>query len=322
MDTLCLLRPLIFVAAIAAPLCAREPITELLVRTSDLNEAGRFRAAIDTIEPLLHSQNHTVNDAETGVAWNLRGLALQGLSNQDEARRSYETAIRTLCGLPDQQAQCASALDNLGSLQAEIGQLENSKSLRTRARKMYEVVLDHAGMARVSTELALVAMGQGNRKEARRDLAEASQEESMVPEPKIGDLAWVLSAQCLQYERDGDASSALTAINRAIELWTQHYGPGYYLLAAGYSTRGKAHDMLHDYASAEKDMEHSLEMLTANGQGETRVYYLTEISYSQVLRHLGQKAEASRMESAARGGLENLRHQECGGCTISAASFR
>ncbi len=321
MATLCLLRSLIFVAAVAAPLYAQESITESLVRASDLNEAGRFRAAIDTIEPLLHSQNHKPNDGETGVAWNLRGLALQGLGNQDEARRSYETAIRTLCGLPGPPA-CASALDNLGSLEAEIGQLESSKSLRIRARKMYEALSDHAGMARVSTELALVAMGQGNRNETRRDLAEAFQEESMIPEPKFGDLAWMLSARCLQYERDGDASSALTAINRAIELWTQHYGPEYYLLAAGYSTRGRAYDMLRDYASAGKDMEQSLKILTANSQRETRVYYLTEISYAQVLRHLGQKAEASRMESVAHAGLEDLRHRECGGCTISAASFR
>lgn len=322
MAILYLLHSLILVAVAAAPLGAQESITESLVRTSELNEAGRFRAAIDTIEPLLHSQGRESNDAVTGVAWNLRGLSLQGLGNHDEARRSYENAIRILCGSADQQAQCASALDNLGSLEAEIDQLENSKSLRIRARKMYEVLMDHAGMARISTELALVAMGQGNRKEARRDLAEAFHEESLVPEPKIGDLAWMLSVQCLQYERDGEAQSALTAINRAIELWTQRYGPEYYLLAAGYSTRGRAYDMLRDYASAGKDLEQSLEILTANSQRETRVYYLTEISYAQVLRHSGQKGEASRLESVANAGLEDLRHRACGGCTISAASLR
>ena len=318
----CLFRSLLLAAAVAAPLDAQEPTPESLVRTSALNEAGRFRAAIETIEPFLDSQNRTSHDAATGVAWNLRGLALQNLGNQDDARRSYETAIRILCNSPDEQAQCASALDNLGSLQAEIGQLENSKSLRTQARKMYEVLMDHAGMARTSTELALIAIGQGHRKDARRDLADAFHEESLVPEPKTGDLAWMFSAQCVQYERDGDPRSALVAINRAIELWTQHYGPEYYLLAAGYSTRGKVDDMLREYAGAAQDMRHSLEVLTVNGQRESSVYYLTEVSYAQVLRHLGQKDEASRMESVGRAGLESLRHRQCAGCTISAASLR
>jgi tetratricopeptide (TPR) repeat protein len=317
----CLFRSLLLAAAVAAPLDAQEPTPESLIRTSALNEAGRFRAAIDTIDPFLDSQNRTAHDAATGVAWNLRGLALQNLGNQDDARRSYETAIRILC-TPDEQEQCASALDNLGSLQAEIGQLQNSKSLRTRARKMYEVLMDHAGVARTSTELALIAMGQGHRKDARRDLADAFHEESLVPEPKIGDLAWMFSAQCVQYERDGDARSALAAINRAIELWTQHYGPEYYLLAAGYSARGRVDDMLRDYAVAAKDMQHSLEVLTVNSQRETSVYHLTEVSYAQVLRHLGQKDEASRMESVGRAGLETLRHRQCAGCTISAASLR
>jgi hypothetical protein len=165
-------------------------------------------------------------------------------------------------------------------------------------------------------------MSQGNRKDARRDLADAFHEESLVREPKIEDLAWMFSVQCVQYERDGDARSALVAINRAIELWTQHYGPEYYLLAAGYSTRGRVYDMLQDYAGATKDMQHSLEILTANSQRETSVYYLTEVSYAQVLRHLGQRGEASRMESVGRAGLEGLRQRQCTGCTISAANLR
>ena len=312
----------VFVLAAVVPLCAQELVTERLARASALNEQGSFRAALDALTPVLDAQGIGAKEAPAGVAWNLRGLALQSLGNRNEARRSYETAIGILRALPDQQALYASALDNLGSLLAEIGQLDASRSLRMQARELFKSLDDHGGMARTSTELALVAMGRGNRKEARNDLADAFREESLVLKPKIGDIAWMYSAQCLEYEREGDPRPALAAIDHAIALWIQLYGANYYLLSAGYSIRGRVFDMLRDYQSAVNDLRHALELLTQNSESDKSVYYLTQISYAQVLRHSGLKREASQMESSARAALEGLRHQQCGGCTVSAASLR
>jgi tetratricopeptide (TPR) repeat protein len=303
-------------------LCAQESAMEQVTRAGALNDQGKFRTAIELIEPVLFSNAHGSNDALIGVAWNIRGLAFQALGDLDKARRSYEAAIGILRGVPAQETQLASALDNLGSLNAELGQLEESKSLRIRAKQLFESLSDHSGVARILSNLALVAIAQGNRKEARHNLAGAFYEESFVPVPDVGDLAAMYSTQCLEDEREGDFRAGLAAINRAIQLWTEHYGSDYYLLAAGYSLRGRAYGGLRDYQNALHDLQHSLLLLKENSEEGSRVYLLTELSYAQVLRDSGMKREASQTESEARSALEGLRHRRCDARTISAESLR
>ena len=312
----------VLVIATAVVVPAQESVTEQVTRAAALNDQGNFRAAIELVEALLHSNVLPPNDAMDGVAWNIRGLALQSLGERDEARRSYEAAIRILRVAPSQHAQFASALDNLGSLKADMGQFEESKSLRIRAKQLYESVSDHAGVARTLGNLALVAMGEGKGREARRYLDAAFSEESKVPAPNVGDLAGINSAQCLQDERDGHFGAALPAINRAIDLWTQQYGADYYLLAPSYSLRGRAYEGLGDNQQALNDLKHSIMLLKENGQTNSRVYLLTEISYAQVLRKTGLKSDATRIESDARTALQSLSRQQCARCTTSAESLR
>ena len=313
---------LVLVIGSGACLCSPESNLELLNRAAALNDQGQFRAAIELIEPLLVFESHKPDEAVAGVAWNIRALALQNLGNRDEARRSYETALRILRAVPDLSIQYATALDNLGSLEADSGQFAESKALRIRAKELYESVSDHAGAARISSNLALIALGQQNRKEARHYLTDAFYEESLVSTPDLRDLAWIDGVACLVFEGEGDFQAALDPIDRAIALWTRHYGSKYYLLALGYSLRGRVYDALRDYQRATTDLQHSLSLLSENNQSDTKVYFLTEIAYARVLRNSGMKSDASRVESQAQAALERLRHQQCGGCTISAATVR
>ncbi len=111
----------------------------MLTRAAALNAEGKFRAAFESVQPLLDPNTQKLDNTMAGVAWNIRGLALQNMGNLDEARRSYESAIQILRALPDQKIQYANALDNLGSLEADNGQLNESKVLRIRAMELYDV---------------------------------------------------------------------------------------------------------------------------------------------------------------------------------------
>ena len=295
---------------------------EVLARAADLNDKGRFRAALELLQPLLDSKTQKLDHAIVGVAWNIRGLALQDLGNLDDARRSYETAIQILRGTPEQTIQYATALNNLGSLEADEGLLSESKKLRIRARELFESVSDHAGASRTSCHLALVALGLGNRTEARRYLADANYDEALVSSPDVRDLAWMFGTESMLDEADGNFQAALDPINRAIDLWTHHYGPKYYALAMAYAVRGRLYQRLRDDSHAGEDLENSLILLTENDQTDSKVYFSTKIMYAQVLRDLGKKEDASRMESEARSALQRLRHQQCAGCTISAQGIR
>jgi tetratricopeptide (TPR) repeat protein len=314
----------LLVVAVAAisNLCAQQSSLDVLTRAAALNAEGKFRIALELVQPLLDSNTQKLDNAIAGVAWNIRGLALQNLGNLDQARRSYESAIKILRGLTDQEIQYANALDNLGSLEADNGQLKESKVLRLRAMESYGSAGDHAGVARTASSLAVLELALGSRKEARHYLAHANHEEAQIAVPDPRNLAWTFGAECLLDEADGNLQAALDRINRVINLWTQHYGSKYYLLPSAYSIRGRLYHVLGDDLRAQEDLRHSLMLLSENDEGNSKLYFLVEIMYARVLRNSGKKDDASRMESHARSALERLRHKQCAGCTISADGAR
>lgn len=313
---------LLVVAGAVSSVCAQQPAVEVLTRAATLDDEGNFRAAAELVQPLLASKAQKLDNAVIGVAFNIRGLAVQNLGNLDEARRSYESAIEILRGIPDQKIQYAAALDNLGSLEADSGQLRDAKALRIRAKALYESAGDHAGAARSASNLAIIALALANRKEARQFLADTHHQQSLVSHPDARDLAWISGVECLLDEAEGNFPAALDQINRAIDLWTQRYGSKYYVLGSAYSVRGRLDHALGYDSRAAEDLRHSLALLSENSQEDSKAYFSTEIAYAKVLRDSGMKGEASKLESDARAALERLRHQQCAGCTISAEGIR
>jgi tetratricopeptide (TPR) repeat protein len=297
-----------------------ESLNEQIRRAAELNDEGEFSQTVQLLAPLLVSEGEN-NDPVVGIMWNLYGSALQNTGDQDKARRAYERAIELLRGTPSERSQMASALDNLGSLKAEMGQLLESYSLRIRARDLYKSLDDHAGVARASTNLALVALSQKKLKRMRQFLRDALLAEAQVATPDAGDLAALDIAQALERNTSRDTKGALTCIDRAIELWSQHYGYRYYLLADGYSLRGQLEAILNDREQAMTDYQRSFEILRQHGDQSSRTYFFVEVSYARVLRHFGMAKDADQLEEAAQRGLESARHS-CPGCSISADSFR
>lgn len=313
---------LMFAAGVLPCLCAQQAGLGVLNRAATLNAEGNFRAALDLVQPLLEPNPDSPANAVAGVAWDIRGLAFQNLGNRDDARRSYEAAIKILRVLPGQKIQYANALENLASLEGENGQLRESKALRLRAMDLYGSAGDHAGVSRTASNLAVIELALGSRKEARRYLAAASREEAQVTPPDPLNLAWRFGAECLLDEAEEKYRDGLDRINQVIDLWTREYGSNYYLLASAYSIRGRLFDVLGDDLRAEQDLRHSLSILSGNKEANSTLYFYTEIIYAKVLKNVGNKEEAVRMESSARSALEHLRHQQCAGCTISAEGIR
>jgi tetratricopeptide (TPR) repeat protein len=316
-------KTLAFLLGIAAafPLYAQISPTDEVARAAKLNDEGRFAEANQTIG-LLFAQGRIKDDALTGIAWNIRGMSLENLGDWESARRSYETAVGILRAKPDQIQQYASALDNLGSVKADMGQLQESRSLRIRARQLSRSVDDHVGAARASIGLAIVALALRDRKEARQLLADAFREESLVPNPDVGDLAALNTTRALECLRDGRLNDALYEINHAIGLWTERFGPHCYFLAIDLSFRGQINDALHKVDDARADFRLSLDILKTNNGVDSKVYFIVERAYAKLLRDSGERDEADKLESEAMLGLEGLSRRQCSGCSISADSFR
>jgi hypothetical protein len=47
-----------------------------------------------------------------------------------------------------------------------------------------------------------------------------------------------------------------------------------------------------------------------------------ELTYARVLRATGASAEAAQKEAELSARLDAMRHQQCNGCSISAAGFQ
>lgn len=208
--TLCLLISLV------GQVSAQVALDRRIIQASELNSRGRSDEAINLLRPLLEPQASFSNPADAGIAWNVLALAYQGRGNYDAARRGYERSLAMLRQDSTMKLEFASAMDNLGSLYFKMHELGASKSLRDRAKKLYAEEDNHAGMARASSGLALIALIQERRKEAHRNLDDAFCQIKLVSEPDRGELAALYSIQASLSGHDGDFHAALTAINHTI----------------------------------------------------------------------------------------------------------
>lgn len=322
MNSLLLASFLVVLVGPASDSQTQDSPVKMLERAASLNSSGEFRKALALTDTLLGSDAPKLDDARAGLAWNIRGLALQNLCKFDEARRSYESALKLLRPIPAQTVQYATALDDLGSLEADNGQLTESKTLRIRAKELYDSAGDAAGAARAASSLVIVTLAMGSRKEAHHYMAEAKREQALVKNPDQKDLVWTLGAECLLNEADGRYLAALDGVNRLVAMFTKQFGPRYYLLGSAYLVRGRLYQILADDSRATDDLQRSLSVLADNDEQNSKVYFLAQMTYAKSLRNLGRKGDASQLESGAQAGLERLRHQQCPGCTVSVEGLR
>jgi tetratricopeptide (TPR) repeat protein len=304
------------------PLSAQEEPRTEMARAAALNDRGEFHAAALLLEPLLQPNAHALGRAETGDAWNLLGKAYLFLGEYENARRSFEAAIKVLKDCPGQIHQYAAALNNLGSVELEEGQTESSKILRQKAKQLYQAEGNHTGVARVASNLALIAVQQDRYKDARGFIAEAFQEARVGQQPETNDLAAMYSVQCAIAGHDKDWTAALDAVQREIDLMENLHGPRYFLLASAYALRGQVYGKLREYQKAENDLQNALGGLEKSRDGTSPLYLEVEVAYARVLRDSGSKKEASRLEEKARHSLEELRHRQCTGCSVNVLSLR
>jgi tetratricopeptide (TPR) repeat protein len=303
------------------PLLAQRTTSAPLIQAAKLNNEGQFHSTVALLEPMLRLSSPGLNPDDAGVGWNLLGSAYQELGDHDHARQSYETAIQILKELPGEELQYASALDNLGSVEFDAGQAGSSRILRQEARKVYVAGGDHAGIARTSSNLALIELQQGHRRKAESELAEAFRESGLVQPPDADDLAAMYTIRCSLAAREGNIGEAFAEIDQAIRLWTGEHGEHYYLLPAGYSLRGQAYAELGEFRQAREDMLHALALLKETTGSNTPAYFVTEIAYAHVLQKSGSEQEAESLEKGATASLESFRRQQCADCTVRFWSF-
>lgn len=293
-----------------------------LLQARKLSEQGQSRAAISLLEPLVQREAHALDDTHLGIAWNLLGSAYVNLEDYDKARHCYETAIRILQTVPTEQLQYATALDNLATAELATDHSDAAKALRIRARRVYEGLGNDAGIAIVSSNLAMVNLKQNDLHEARQNLTEAFEAAERTKQLTDNNLAEIYIVKGCLANAERNFQAAVGAFQQAIDLWIRKYGDQFFMLGTAYALRGQAYSDLGDHQKAVADLQHALALLAGTPGPNTPAYFMVEFAYARALRDTGAKRDAARLEKEAKAALISIRTQQCGGCTISAESLR
>jgi tetratricopeptide (TPR) repeat protein len=306
---------------LAVPMRAQKSASDSIVRAFEQWRAGQPKAAIVILEPLLQANPRFDDPRDPGVGWSVLGHSYLDLDQYAEARQAYQRAMAILRPIPSGRGQYASALDNMGMLEASLGQRTAGETLCGKARQIYAEVGDSAGVAITSINLAVIALGRKDFKAARRFLQTAiqSQPERAMNVDDVAAMDEVKSALALH---DGNGEEAISMVQQAIYLWTRAHGPGYFLLSNGYLLRAQVLVHSGEYAGAIADAQHAL-AIAENAVGRNTIdYFSAQRVYAGILRASGAKQEGSCMAKEADSALAALQRRQCSGCTIDASGFR
>jgi tetratricopeptide (TPR) repeat protein len=301
---------------------AQEPPSAFLQHAYVLRNAGDNRAAIALLEPLVGKEPQWSSALERGKAWNLLGAAYQDNGMFREARHCHETAIGILRAVPNAKQELASALDNLGSVENAIGTPESSRSLRESAHRLYAELGDHAGLARTSNNLAVIAIHQEDFMAAKRYAKSAMEYARRAQALDDDDRAALASVSGTIAMHNGDPRTATEYFSGAIAAWTQKHGEQYWMVGLGYSLRAQAYGEISEQRQAFSDMDRALEV-EANSVGKgASLYWRTELLHAGLLRKFGDNATAARLEQTSKTALAQVERTQCAGCVMTVAGFQ
>ncbi|MGC1461264.1 MAG: tetratricopeptide repeat protein [Terracidiphilus sp.] len=287
-----------------------------------LKVQGDFAGAIAILAPIATSPSAGLSDLKKGMVWNLLGSAYQITDNFERAQTCYEKAVAILQRDPSSQAELASAIDNLGSLEETLGHSEASERLRKRAWKIQAALDNHAGLARVSTNLAVIAMNRDDRSAVRGYLAQALQESQLAGDLDDDQIATMNDVQGWLALRDGKPQSALLFLDNAIAHSTRLHGSNSSQVATGLVLRAQAYEKGRDFTDASTDLQQA-ENIFATGLGEnSSLYWNAVLHQAMLLKHEGHESEARSLEKSATSALDNIVREACANCTITAEAFR
>jgi tetratricopeptide (TPR) repeat protein len=307
---------------ITVPVLAGTAEQTQLLQAQKLSDHGEFAQVIQILEPLVHSELGALDDLSRGRAWNMLGPAFEALGNYDVGRRCYEAAIELSRTNPDARSIYASALNNLGSLEIYANQFHAAKAALRKAKGLYAESEDHAGLAEVATNLAILAFDQNNTHGARAFLVDASEEAERAKGLSDSDRAEIYSIKGSVAARDRDFSAAVLNYGQSIDFLIRARGPKCYLVGLQYALRADAFRELGDYSKAKSEITAALLLLGQTVGRNNEIYAKTELNYARLLRAMGAKAEAARTETEAATLLTTIRHRQCNNCSISSAAFR
>ena len=291
-----------------------------LASLPDLSQRGQLLQVIQTANSLLAS--NTLSPSDQGMAYIYLGYAHQQRGEFTQATASYEKALAVVNSDGQHQSDYAATLSTLATVYAQIGQTDTAKHVLLRAIHLFEDDGDHAGSAMIWNDLANIAAERNSHREAHKDMEHAIAESQLAHNVSLGEFAALATTQGRIAELDGDAHSAISNYQHALDLWEQTHQDQQQRMAWLNVLLGGAYLQAGDLANARKTTSLGLSMLaTSSGRGTPR-YHLAELTYSKILDASGAHDQASTLRKEAQSSLNTGTDKQRAQSQISINALR
>lgn len=304
----------------SAPLLGAEDRTTPLASLADLSHRGQIPQVIQTANSLLAEGN--LSPADQAMALTYLGYAHQERGEFAEATASYEKALAIVDRDGRHPSEYAGTLATLGSVYAEIGQIDTAKHILLRAVHLFEQQNDHAGAVIVWNNLATIAAGQHDRNGAHKYMKLCLAESQLATSLTLNQLAALSTTQGSIAELDRDPRTAISDYQHALDLWNQTHQNHQERTAWLDVLLGDAYLQAADIPNARETTHRGLAELEASSGRQTVRYLLAELIYAKVLDAAGSHNEASTLRKEAQSALNTGTDRQRAQSTISISALR
>jgi tetratricopeptide (TPR) repeat protein len=249
----------------------------LLYRHGDLDEAEKFyRESLAMNRKLLGEKHPEIANGLENVA-----MSLQDKGDFSGAEDMYQQALamrRELLG--ENHPDVGRTLMNLASLRYDRGEtrvaIDDMREVLAIYRKAYPG--NHPETARVLNALGFRLFVAGQLAEADRDLTEGLAMRRRLFDESQPDVASSLTNTALLRAAEGKYSEALEMAQQAKGIYTKTLSADHWRTAIAQSAEGTALTGLGRYPEAERDLIHSVQILSKNSGAPAIFRSLTQRS--------------------------------------------
>jgi tetratricopeptide (TPR) repeat protein len=231
------------------------PTHQRLVAAFDMENAGKPQQAIAAAEALIGSR--ALARFDQVQALDLEGISYGDLDEPEKAVHALEEAAHLLG--PQDHQEMAAVLNNMAGIYREWGHSSIAEYLYERAFQQAEAAARHGDMARVSSNLAGLALSEKENRAARNYLRRCDSEAKQATDLDDDDRGGMASMHGWLALNEGHARAALEQYRHALELWRRKHGEQHPSTAWGRLLVGKAEAMAGDRDAGLRNMREGLD---------------------------------------------------------------
>ncbi len=253
----------------------------------------------------LQAKTPNMSAVQAGQIWSHLGTLYQDAGMYGQSERAFEHAMRLLTIAPVSNPDLATAIDNMGTLYMERGNMKEAEHAESKALKIREESHLESELPKSWYHLATLYLREHHAAKAREFAERATSaffaDRNAVPEDKTGSLLVLASALCQR----GKYPEAIAKLQEAFRMTKDIYGPDAF--PAGFSgfLLGYAYWKSGDRSTASELMQRGTEIM-GKELGSAHPAYLTVMAqYARFLRDEHRQDMARAIEQQ----VKNMRAQ-------------